>query len=103
MAKSQAKRNLKIKQLAERDGSVCWICGYEIENLTPSVYDLHNNSLAANVDHFIPVAKNGNNKFENLRLSHRCCNVRRAHQDVTPEIRAWCRRTVERLRSEATL
>lgn len=91
------RRNKKARELAERLGPRCWICGYVVPQLETREEDLHNNSLAASVDHVVPVSLGGSRDPENLRLSHRCCNVRRANREVTPGIEAWCRRTVERL------
>ena len=96
------KRNRIHKKLAERDGLLCWICELPIEEkmLMVRCSEINNNSLAASRDHVVPVSKGGGNALTNLRLSHAACNCRRADQDITDEIRAWCRRTVERLKRE---
>jgi 5-methylcytosine-specific restriction endonuclease McrA len=96
------KRNKIHKYLAERDGLVCWICGIPIEEkmLMVRCSELGNNSLAASRDHVIPVSKGGGNARSNLRLAHCSCNTRRADRELTPEITAWCRKTVERINRE---
>lgn len=100
------RRNSKILELYKRDGPVCWICGLPIDWLIlqgakklTRAKDLGNNSLAPSLDHVKPRSMGGTRVPENLKLSHRCCNVRRADKELTDDIRGWCRRTVERLKS----
>lgn len=95
------RRNRLAKAIAERDGDLCWICGYPVVDIVTQAKDLGNNSLAASVDHFIPASDGGTRSMDNIRLSHRCCNVRRANRPLTEEIAVWCRRTVERISSNA--
>lgn len=47
--------------LAHRQGFCCARCGLALEEPTE-------------VDHFIPLARNGSNAISNLRLVHRFCN-----------------------------
>ena len=64
------------KALLERDGDVCVLCG---QILDKPLY-----SQETEVDHIMPVSKNGGNELSNLRLVHRYCN-RRRHNMPTEE------------------
>lgn len=60
------------KQLAERDGVNCYICG------NPMNFESLRRKTGATIDHVIPKSKGGSNKLSNLRLAHRRCNEAKA-------------------------
>jgi len=57
---------VNFKDILERDGMVCHICGDEI----PTMKDLH-------FDHVIPLAKGGPHSADNIRPAHALCNMRK--------------------------
>lgn len=67
------KRKILRKQLIERDGLNCWLCGQIlIENLPET------NPFRISIDHVLDKALGGSNKIENLKLAHSDCNGKRA-------------------------
>jgi hypothetical protein len=62
------------KQVLERDGLMCYLCGYPIAH--PDDYE---------PDHMIPFSDGGADTLDNLRAAHRGCNrSRRADKNRTP-------------------
>ena len=65
-------RRLSPRELADRDGPACWLCGDTVDA------DAHAGSpWAGSVDHVVPKARGGGDEAENLRLAHRRCNSAR--------------------------
>lgn len=94
-AMSTRKRQKLISSIY---GKECWICGFPVDlDLPGGKRGNGNNSLSPSLDHVVPVADHGFRQIDNLRITHRACNVRRGNHGVTPDIREWCRRTVVRL------
>ena len=91
------RRNRLALAVSRRDGDICWICGLQVKQIITRKEDLGNNSVAASVDHVVPVTFGGTRKLDNLKLAHRCCNVRRGNRVVTDELRAACRKVVQRI------
>jgi len=60
------------KQLVQRDGLVCGICGKPIAT-----------AREITIDHIRPLSKGGSDKLTNLRLAHEPCNVRRGNEETT--------------------
>lgn len=60
------------EQLLARDGSTCGIC---LEPLDPSA--AWPDPQSTSFDHITPLALNGGNEFDNLRLTHLSCNCSR--------------------------
>lgn len=60
------------RQLAERDGWWCWLCGGAIDPALPP-----NSPGSGTVDHVVPRSRGGDDQPSNLRLAHRRCNTRR--------------------------
>lgn len=63
----------KFRQVVERDGWVCWVCGWPIDPDAPP-----NDDGQASLDHVVELARGGSNSVENLRLAHRLCNEKRS-------------------------
>lgn len=74
LCRSCGRRNrysLTAKQLAERDGTSCKICGADVDmSLTRKV----DRDRCPSVDHILPVAHGGSDAPENLQLAHLRCN-----------------------------
>ena len=65
-------RRLTPRELAERDGPACWLCGDTVDD------GAHAGSpWAGSVDHVVPRARGGGDEPGNLRLAHRRCNSAR--------------------------
>lgn len=60
--------------ILERAGWICEICQLPIDRDAHPFHD-----RAPSVDHSIPVREGGSDDFDNLRASHRWCNIRREH------------------------
>lgn len=65
-----AKYKLSARELAERDGTDCGICG---ESVDMSLRRSESN-MCASVDHILPRALGGSHDPENLQLAHLHCN-----------------------------
>lgn len=62
--KASERRAIRANLFAAQ-GGYCALCGDEME------YE------SAQIDHIIPVALGGTNRFNNLQLAHGPCNMRR--------------------------
>jgi 5-methylcytosine-specific restriction endonuclease McrA len=80
-----------IAALLRRDGGNCQICGKRF--LAEVVSHLHGRSMQ--VDHIVPVAKGGSDDLDNLRLTHRSCNISRGADGTTPRQRAAIEKAAE--------
>lgn len=60
------------RRICDRDGYVCWLCGFAID---PNVPCRH--PLSGTADHVIPLVDGGADDDSNLRPAHLHCNVRR--------------------------
>lgn len=64
--------------LADRDGLLCSLCQESL-----SLDTKHPDPLYASVDHVIPLARGGNNDWNNLALAHLVCNcTKRARMEI---------------------
>lgn len=70
-----ARRAGKLRQVVERDGWECWLCGQPIRQ----GIDPHHDE-AVSLDHVVPLSEGGNHAVENLRPAHRWCNSRRGNR-----------------------
>jgi HNH endonuclease len=68
-------------QLAEEHGWMCWVCEEPIDP-TLNYPDL----LSVSVDHVIPLARRGTNRWENLRPAHLICNSQRGDRLTLHEL-----------------
>lgn len=68
---------IPLTKLIERDGGVCQLCGEPID-MSDGWYDangwFHVGCNYPTVDHIIPLAKGGDNTWENVQLAHLGCN-----------------------------
>ncbi len=62
---------MTVAELAERDGTLCTICGDEVD-MTLRRKD---SVFCASIDHRIPRALGGTDDPENLALAHFWCNA----------------------------
>lgn len=81
LAYTKESHTISLRQLYERDGGVCWICG------KPCDYSAHyNDSAYPSVDHVVPISKGGKDEWDNIKLAHRGCNSSRGNKTHTPVI-----------------
>ena len=67
----------------ERDKGICQICFQEVPlDLPPS--ELYN-PLYPHIDHTVDLANGGSNLFDNVRLTHRHCNISKARKPFSQE------------------
>jgi hypothetical protein len=78
-SKTAATTARKIRQLAERDGWTCHLCG---EPINPGKRTGHQR---ATLDHLTPRSLGGRNGIENLKLAHAICNSKRGNQPLQPK------------------
>ncbi|NBT47133.1 MAG: HNH endonuclease [Actinobacteria bacterium] len=67
------------EQVWDRDGGICQLC-FEI---VPIDLVNHNDPMYPNIDHIVGITKGGTNKFDNVRLTHRKCNLGRTKLQET--------------------
>lgn len=61
-----------LREIAERDGWTCHICGKKIPDRPSGLRDED-----ASIDHLIPLTSGGSHTRANVALAHRICNSRR--------------------------
>jgi 5-methylcytosine-specific restriction endonuclease McrA len=82
-AKTTRKRSnvkpsrVSIELLVSTYGAICWICNSAIDMDLPRT-----NRFGATVDHVIPLSKGGSDDFDNLKLAHWICNIRKSDKIV---------------------
>lgn len=72
------KNGLHWLPLGDRDGWVCHLCGWVVEQSAGN----WKNPNGATVDHLIPRSKGGPDEWDNVRLAHYKCNHKRSDQDL---------------------
>lgn len=65
-----------VEALTERDGLTCYLCDREI-----TLGLEMNDPLSVTIDHVIPRSKGGSLGLENLKLTHRKCNLEKADRE----------------------
>lgn len=71
-AQGDPSRIVSWRNVAERDGLACWLCG---ELTDPTVNS--EERRYPTVDHIHPISKGGPHTMENVKLAHRLCNLKR--------------------------
>lgn len=72
----QFKYGATAKQLAERDGADCSICGKPVDMSLNRTVSL----MGPSVDHVVPRSRGGGDEAENLALAHLLCNIRKGNR-----------------------
>lgn len=68
---AQQTEVIHLSVLADRDQWICHLCGNIVLKETWSM------------DHLIPLSKGGDHTYENVKLAHRLCNIRRGNKPLT--------------------
>lgn len=62
-------RRVKRREIYERDGWVCQICGQPIDQ-----WARHHSPMSATIDHRVPIKLGGDHTPENCQAAHHICN-----------------------------
>ena len=63
--------HIKLDDIAERDGRICYLCGREV-----SVHEF-------SFEHVVPLCNGGSHTPENVRLAHHRCNSRKGSRSLS--------------------
>lgn len=66
-------RDITLERIYERDGGVCYLCNKNVDLELDSLDNYY-----GSVDHVIPVARKGTHTWDNVKLAHRICNIRKS-------------------------
>ena len=58
-------------------GTICHICGIDIDLKAPRLSGLEGWEMGLHIDHVIPLSKGGQDTIENVRPAHGSCNVKK--------------------------
>lgn len=75
--RNPGKRRRMMRELIERDGLTCWLCGEPVDPDLP-----RDDAWAGTFDHVVAHGDGGPFELHNLRLAHCVCNRRRDGQNV---------------------
>lgn len=76
-AKTAESSSISLPKLYERDKGICWICGEMCDYEADS-----NSNYYPSIDHVIPIARGGLDKWDNIKLAHRLCNSQRGNSPL---------------------
>jgi len=78
-------KNITLRRLYKRDGGFCYICGFKCNWEDKEIRDdgaVIYGSTYPTIDHVFPLAKGGKHSWENVKLAHWVCNIRKS-DDIT--------------------
>lgn len=67
-----APGNIGVKQLGERDGWRCHLCRRHVDSSLSGL-----DPMGPTIDHLLAISQGGADRWENVALAHRICNVKR--------------------------
>ncbi len=72
-------KDITVKKLFDRDKGICWICGKTCNLQDYKTVDgtMITGDDYPSIDHIVPVCQGGLDAWENVKLAHRLCNMRR--------------------------
>lgn len=79
MAEAIVDKDINLDRLIKRDKGICYICGKKCNREDIRLeggYWMVGDSYPS-IDHVKPLAKGGNHSWENVRLAHYICNVKK--------------------------
>lgn len=78
--------DITVPALVQRDNNICYLCGEQCDSndysITTDGYFVAGGNYPS-IDHVIPVSKGGLHRWDNVRLAHLRCNMRK--RDRLPE------------------
>lgn len=81
-------KNITLPRLYKRDGGFCYICGLKCNWEDKEIRDdgaVIYGSTYPTIDHVFPLAKGGKHSWENVKLAHWVCNIRKS-DDITDAV-----------------
>lgn len=81
-ARTEESKTINLERLFYRDKGVCWICGGKCD----MSLDINDNYYPS-IDHVFPISKGGKDTWDNIRLAHRICNIRKANKLIYKDVR----------------
>lgn len=81
-------KNITLRRLYKRDGGFCYICGLKCNWEDKEMRDdgiIICGQTYPTIDHVFPLAKGGKHSWENVKLAHRACNIRKS-DDITDAV-----------------
>lgn len=70
------------KQVLDIYGTVCYLCGLEIDLFAPRRIGILGWEKGLHIDHVVPIVKNGPDILENVRPTHGRCNIDKKAFDI---------------------
>lgn len=84
---TEVDSHINLKELYERDNGICWICGKSCDwnDKELRISESGHNYLATfgdypSIDHVIPLSKYGTHTWDNIRLAHKRCNIKKSNK-----------------------
>ena len=82
---SEHRDTIKLKDLYERDGGRCYICGESVE-WNDCKTDTNGNFICGGkyptIDHVVPLSMGGRHTWDNVRLAHHMCNCIKGTKEI---------------------
>lgn len=79
--KAQRKDNISLKRLYKRDNGICYLCGEKCDwnswNISKNGYKYPGKEYPT-IDHVIPISRGGLDAWDNVRLAHWKCNLKKS-------------------------
>lgn len=68
--RTDESKYINLVSLYQRDKGICWLCGKPCDMSLDT-----NDNYYPSIDHVVPVSKGGMDRWDNVRLAHRICNM----------------------------
>lgn len=81
-------KDITLKELFKRDAGICWICGMMCDwsDFTRKNGYFVAGNLYPSIDHVVELSNGGEHSWENVKLAHRICNVKRYYAPISRAI-----------------
>jgi 5-methylcytosine-specific restriction endonuclease McrA len=80
--KRQTSEAYTVAQLVETYGSLCYLCGEEIDLTAPRKTGTPGWERGLHVDHLVSITEGGPDNLENARPSHGKCNLKKGRRST---------------------
>lgn len=70
VSKTEESNSINLQALYKRDKGICWLCGKPCDMSLDG-----NDNYYPSIDHIIPIARGGKDRWDNVKLAHRICNT----------------------------
>lgn len=75
-AYTEGDRGIHWTTVGPREDWICYLCGGEVEK----VGGIGKFPQGAQIEHIIPISKGGSHTWDNVKLSHRSCNIKKSNK-----------------------